>query len=48
MKSAHRELSRKEYGGKEYSGKEYSGKEYSVCAFLMATIFGFLEYFMKA
>lgn len=43
MKSAHRELSRKEYGGKEYSGKEYS-----VCAFLMAKIFGFLEYFMKA
>ena len=42
MKSAHRELSRKEYGGKVYSGKEYS-----VCAFLMATIFGFLEYFMK-
>ena len=38
MKSAHRGLSRKEYGGKEYS----------VCAFLMATIFGFLEYFMKA
>lgn len=38
MKSAHRELSR----------KEYSGKEYSVYAFLMATIFGFLEYFMKA
>ena len=43
MKLAHRELSRKEYGGKVYSGKEYS-----VCAFLMAKIFGFLEYFMKA
>ena len=43
MKSAHRELSRKEYGGKVYSGKVYS-----VCAFLMAKIFGFPEYFMKA
>ncbi|WP_255519312.1 MULTISPECIES: hypothetical protein [Bartonella] len=43
MKLAHRELSRKEYGGKVYSGKEYS-----VCAFLMAKIFGFPEYFMKA
>jgi len=28
--------------------RELGGKEYSVCAFLMATIFGFLEYFMKA
>ena len=43
MKLAHRELSRKECGGKVYSGKVYS-----VCAFLMAKIFGFLEYFMKA
>ena len=42
MKLAHRELSRKEYGGKVYSGKVYS-----VCAFLMAKIFGFPEYFMK-
>ncbi len=48
MKLAHRELSRKECGGKVYSGKVYSGKVYSVCAFLMAKIFGFLEYFMKA
>ncbi len=48
MKLAHRELSRKECGGKVYSGKVYSGKVYSVCAFLMAKIFGFPEYFMKA
>lgn len=38
MKLAHQESSRKEYGGKVYS----------VCAFLMAKIFGFPEYFMKA
>ena len=43
MKLAHRELSHKECGGKVYSGKVYS-----VCAFLMAKIFGFPEYFMKA